>query len=59
MPSKNLKRPTTVIPVSANSDCCDLHLANGRSALQHVICNFEDEKVFISFDYVTVHGTDP
>ena len=48
-----------MIPVSANYDCCDLHLANGRSAFQHVICNFEDKKVFISFDYVTVHGTDP
>jgi hypothetical protein len=42
--------------MSANSDCCDLHLGNYRGALKRVICNFEGENILISFDYVTVHG---
>jgi hypothetical protein len=44
--------------VSANSDCCDLHLGNYRSTLYRVIFNLEGENILISFDCVTVHGTD-
>ena len=47
-----------MIPVSANSDRCDLHPDSYRSTLKRIIWNFDGENILVSFDYascVSVH----